>query len=136
MHLPDERFAFYSILTTGRMLVKYQLMSKQIIVDCLTQEIATGVLQDCLEDGNIIQGRHFRNELAAESLTIADALFVLRSGSIKDPPEIDIRSREWKYKVEGFEPAGKWLVIAFSFKQIDTVFLITIFSVESRGRES
>lgn len=109
---------------------------KRILIDCLSQEIARGVLRDCLEDGNLIQGKHFRDELAAENLTIEDVLHVMRAGSVKDPPELDDKYREWKYKVEGYEPGGKWLVVAFSFKQIETVFLITIYSVESLRRET
>lgn len=60
---------------------------------------------------------------------------MMRSGSVIDPGERDIRSGEWKYRVEGYEPGSKWIVVVFSFKKIDTVFLITVYSVESRRRK-
>ena len=49
---------------------------------------------------------------------------------------LDIRTGEWKYRVEGYEPGGKWLAVAFSFKTVDRAFLITVFAVESRGRRT
>lgn len=111
-------------------------MSKAKVLEGLSVDVARGILRDCLEDGVIIQGRHFRDELSAESLCFEDIWYVMRSGCITDAPEVDIKSGEWKYKVEGYEPGSKWLVVVFSFKQIDTVFLITVYSVESRRRDA
>ncbi len=78
--------------------------------------------------------RHFREELANESITFEDAWIVLRSGSIYDEPEQDIKTGEWKYRVEGYEPDGKWMAIVLTFKRTDRALLITIFSIESRRR--
>lgn len=79
-------------------------------------------------------GRHFLEELANERLSIEDAWIVLRHGQIYDPPEQDIKTREWKYRVEGKEPGGKPLAVVFCFKEADQMFLITIFSIENKGR--
>jgi len=49
-------------------------------------------------------------------------------------PEFHVGSQEWNYRVEGHEPGGKWLAIVFSFKTVDTTFLITVFSVESKKK--
>jgi hypothetical protein len=100
-------------------------------VDCLTIGEAVDLLRHCLEDGEIIPGRHFREELKAEELTFEDALCVMQRGSIYDPPEPDIKTGEWKYRVEGHEPGGKWLAVVFSFKEFDRTFLITIFSMKT-----
>jgi hypothetical protein len=45
-----------------------------------------------------------------------------------------LRTGEWKYRVEGHEPGGKWVVIVFSVKSLDQVFLITVFTVKIRKR--
>jgi len=37
----------------------------------------------------VIPGKHFREELASDDLTMQDALTVMRSGSVYDPPEQD-----------------------------------------------
>jgi len=103
-------------------------------VYCATLQEALDLLRHCLEDGEVVIGRHFRDELAAENLTIDDARFVMQSGMIYQPPESDIKTGEDKYRVEGYEPGGKWLAVIFSFKTVDRAFLITIFSVESKGR--
>jgi len=49
-------------------------------------------------------------------------------------PEPDTKTGDWKYRVEGTEVDGKWLAIVFCFKTEDTAFLITVFSVEARGK--
>lgn len=63
-------------------------------------------------------------------------MVVLKTGVIYTPPEVDIRTGEWKFRIEGYEPEGKWVGIVFSFKAINRAFLITIFSVESRCRKT
>jgi hypothetical protein len=65
---------------------------------------------------------------------MADALAVLKSGNIYDAPEPDIRTGEWKYRMEGYVPDGQWLAIVFCFKTRERAFLVTVFPVESRRR--
>jgi hypothetical protein len=95
---------------------------------------AQDLLRHCLETGSVIPGRHFRDELIKEAVSIVDAWSVLRSGRIYNPPEFHVGSQEWNYRIEGHEPGGKWLAVVFSFKAMDTTFLITVFSVESRRK--
>jgi hypothetical protein len=114
-------------------LVKYQLMGKPVIVTTLQE--AQDLLHFCLEGGGeIIPGRHFRDELANEELSFEDAWIVLRRGQILEPPEADIKTGDLKFRVEGYEPGGKCLVIVFSFKTIARAFLITIFSIKEKRR--
>lgn len=56
--------------------------------------------------------------------------FLLR-GQIYDEP--DIKTGEWKYTIEGHTPDGTLLAIVFCFKSEEPAFLITVFSVSSRG---
>jgi uncharacterized DUF497 family protein len=85
--------------------------------------------------GEIVPSRHFRDELANENLDFEDAWNVLKTGIIYDPGEDDVRTGETKYRVEGHEPGGKYLVIAFSFKSVSRAFLITIFSIREKARK-
>lgn len=104
-------------------------------VDCIKREIALGRLRDCLgHGGHVMYGPHFRDELAREGLAIPDAWLVMRSGQIYDPPEPDIKTGEWKYRVEGHTADGTWIAIVFCFKAVDRAFLITVFSVENKKR--
>lgn len=96
---------------------------------------AEGFLHRCLgEQGRLIPGRHFREELANEALTLLDAVQVLKTGCIFNPPEQDIKTGEWKYRIEGHTADGIWLCIVFSFKQVNEAFLITAFSVAAKRR--
>jgi len=104
------------------------------VVTCVSTLEAEDLLHYCLEQGEVVPGRHFRDELLKEELFIEDAWVVLRTGCVSQPPEHDVKTREWKYRVEGYEPGGKWLAIVFSFKTVERAFLITVFSVESRRR--
>lgn len=109
-------------------------MEKRTIVNTIQE--AQDLLRFCLQGGGeIVPGRHFRDELAAEGLTFEDAWVVLKTGIVCDPPEPDIKTGEWKFRVEGHEPGGKWIVIVFSFKTISRAFLITIFSVSAKARD-
>ena len=104
------------------------------LIKCLTSREAEDLLHHCLEDGKVIPGKHFRDELAHERISIADAWTVLRSGHIYDAPEPHIKTGDWNYRIEGHEPGGKWIAIVFCFKARDTAFLITIFSIEVRRK--
>jgi hypothetical protein len=69
--------------------------------------------------------------LEKEGRTLPDALHVLRTGLIYDEPEPDPKTGEWKYRIEGKEVDGRVLKIVFCFKdfdEIDTAYLITVFS--------
>jgi len=106
-----------------------------MLVAVQTIQEAQDLLRFCLGGGGTVRpGKHFRAELKAEGVDVPSAWQVLRTGIIYNPPEPDIRTREWKYTVEGYEPDGKWLGIVFSFKAVDSVFLITVFSVEAKRR--
>jgi hypothetical protein len=51
---------------------------------CLKRQEALDLLQHCLEEGEVVPTKHFRDELANESITFEDAWIVLRSGAIYD----------------------------------------------------
>ena len=104
-------------------------------VSCRTVQEAVDLLRCCLEAGEVKHGRHFREELAKERLSYEDAWNVLLRGRIFDPPEQDIKTGEWKYRVEGRDAGGRWIAIIFAFKTVELVFLITVFSNEARGKK-
>ena len=104
------------------------------MVDRLEIQEAEDLLRHCLESGEVIPGRHFRDELQKEAVSMLDAWAVLKTGKIYNPPEFHVGSQEWNYRMEGHEPGGKWLAIVFSFKAVDRTFLVTVFSVESKRR--
>jgi len=96
----------------------------------MTPAEAVNLVRYCVEDGSIIPGTHFRQAIADESFTYVDVEYVLRHGNIYDPPEPDIRTGDWKYRIEGYIDDGQWVAVIFCFKATDTAFLITVFSVE------
>jgi hypothetical protein len=99
------------------------------VIECATSQEAIDLLHYCLSDGEVRLTKHFREELKQEDLSVEDVYAVLRGGTIYEPPELDIKTREWKWRVEGREPSGKWIAIILTFKTIESVFLITVFSV-------
>jgi hypothetical protein len=103
---------------------------------CLGQQEATDLVRFCLgPSGKTRPGKHFREELAKEGLAMVDAEGVLRTGQVFDSAEQDLRTGEWKYRLEGHEPGGKWLIIVLCFKAIDEMFLISVFSNKARKRK-
>lgn len=105
-------------------------------IRCATAQEATNLVRQCLRgNGEVIPGPHFREELKNEGLDIVDAYMVLRSGTIYNPPEVDVRFGEEKWTIEGYEPDGKWLAIVFCLKTLRRAFLITVYSVKARSRK-
>ena len=105
-----------------------------MLVERMTAQEAKDLLAFCLERGTVIPSKHFRDELAKETIDMNDAWFILRSGAIYDGPEQDIKTGEWKYRIEARVPDGQWIAIVFKFRTEDTAFLITVFSVEKMRR--
>jgi hypothetical protein len=102
--------------------------------ECLSKDEAFARLQSCLDDGGaVIPTHHFRQELQNENLSFQDALHVLTRGRIFDAPEPDIKTGNWKYRIEGHEPEGLWIAIIFCFKKVDEALLITVFSIKGRS---
>lgn len=98
----------------------------------MTREAAAEQVKASLRRGRVRWGRHFVRELENEALSIQDALAIIRSGHVLAEPEPDIRTGDWKYRLEGREPGGNHLAIVFCFRPVDAVFLITIFSLERK----
>lgn len=83
-------------------------------------------LNRCLEEGAVIYSQHFRDELANDDLTTEDILTVSRSGAIVMAPEKDIKTGQWKYRIEGSTVDGRKVAVVFTFRLESAVF-ITVF---------
>lgn len=92
----------------------------------LGRDQAKAKLNRCLEDGDVIYSRHFRDELANDALDMEDVLSVCRSGAVVVAAEKDIRSGHWKYKIEGSIADRRQVAIVFTFREQAAVF-ITVF---------
>jgi hypothetical protein len=92
----------------------------------LSKDQAKAALTICLEDGTVRYTRHFREELAKDDLTMADVLVVCRSGAIVMSPERDIRTGDWKYRIEGFTTERRQVAVVFSLGREAATF-ITVF---------
>jgi uncharacterized DUF497 family protein len=105
-------------------------------VDLLTPTLAVEALRECLKNsGKVKPTRHFLEKLEKEGLSIPDVWQVLRSGCIFDPAEQEIKNGEWKYKIEGKTPDGRWIAIIYCIKAADRTNLVTVFSVEGGDRK-
>jgi hypothetical protein len=104
-------------------LVKYQ----QVHDEPLSKDQAKAALNSSLEDGTVIYTRHFRDELARDDLTMEDVLTACRSGGIVMAPEKDIRTGDWKYRIEGFTAERRRIAVVFRLRLADEAVLITVF---------
>lgn len=137
------------VLTSRIKLVKYQQHQRRVRicqintegglstmepVQCIRQHEATDLVRHCLENGKITPGKHFRDKLVIEGMTFVEAWGVLRTGQIYDPAEQNMKTGEWVYRMQGYTPGGKWVVIALCFRSLDETFLITMFTVKTRKK--
>ena len=92
----------------------------------LTKDRAKAKLNRCLDEGTVIYSKHFRDELANDDLTTEDILAVCRSGAITMAPEKDIKTGQWKYRIEGITADRREVAVVFTFRPGMAVF-ITVF---------
>lgn len=94
----------------------------------LSPDSAKRELNRCLMEGDVIYTQHFREELSNDNLDLQDVLAVCRSGAIRSTPERDIRTGQWKYRIEGRTTDQVHVAVVFSFRY-DSAVLITVFTL-------
>ena len=83
-------------------------------------------LNRCLEEGTVVWVKHFREELANDRLTMQDVIRVCRSGAITVPPEPELKTGQWRYRIEGNTADGRRAAVVFTFRRGSAIF-ITVF---------
>ncbi|MFZ0819854.1 MAG: DUF4258 domain-containing protein [Candidatus Acidiferrales bacterium] len=97
-----------------------------------SRDDAAKLIRECVETGRIRITQHFKQELMKEGLSIGDALHVIQHGGIYNEPEHDPSFQQWRYRIEGTEPDGKYVGVIFAFETDEDGVLITVFEIESR----
>ncbi|MEO5951253.1 MAG: DUF4258 domain-containing protein [Chloroflexia bacterium] len=82
----------------------------------LSRDQAKSELNRCLIEGVVVYSKHFREELSNDDLTTEDVLSVCRAGAIIDAPERDIKSGQWKYRIEGITQESGKIAVVFTFR--------------------
>ena len=93
----------------------------------LSKDQAKAQLNQCVQNGNVIYTGHFQKELANDKLTMSDVLTVCRSGLVIDEPEVDMRTGNWKYRIEGLNSDSERLAVVFAFGDSVNAVFITVF---------
>jgi uncharacterized protein DUF4258 len=94
----------------------------------LSRREAAERIRQCIRLARIRFSRHFKEELAKEGLSVPDAHYVLYHGQVYMEPEHDVYFQQWRYRMEGTEPDGRYLSIIFTFEGPEDGLLVTIFS--------
>jgi Domain of unknown function (DUF4258) len=92
----------------------------------LTKDRAKAELNRCLHEGRVVYSKHFRDELLNDDLTMEDILAVCRSGAIIMASEKDIKTGQWKYRIEGITADRRQVAVVFTFRP-ELAVLITVF---------
>jgi hypothetical protein len=66
-------------------------------------------------------------ELASDGLTTEDMLAVCRSGVVLMPSEKDIKTGDWKYRIEGYTADQEDVALVFTLKPERKAVFITAF---------
>ena len=72
----------------------------------LSRDDAKTLLGRCLEEGEVIPSRHFREELKNEGLELDDASSVLKSGQIYCEPNLTLRPENGNTVLRAGKPEG------------------------------
>jgi hypothetical protein len=92
----------------------------------LSKSDALKLLRQCMQTGIVEYHPHFEKRCRERGVDPQDAQFVLRKGIIYDEPELDVRFREWRYKIEGKPPDSDKLKVVITFLEKDEVLVITV----------
>jgi hypothetical protein len=92
----------------------------------LTRDEAKAVLNRCLEEGEVKYTKHFGEELINDDLSTEDILRICKSGAIIEAPEKDIKTGQWKYKIEGTTSDNRRVAVVFVLRHLLAIF-ITVF---------
>jgi hypothetical protein len=83
-------------------------------------------LRACLEQDQYRFEPSAWNRLRELNISLNDALYVLRFGSIDREPEFDAAFGHWSFTVRGKTVDEKELTIIFAFVEIEGVLILTI----------
>jgi hypothetical protein len=97
------------------------------VENALSKGQAKAQLNQCIDDGVVHYTRHFREELAKDNLTTEDILSICKSGAIIMAPEKDIKTGDWKYRIEGITVDGDRVALVFVLKPELKAVFITVF---------
>jgi hypothetical protein len=94
------------------------------------------LIRECLENGEIIPTKHFREELAAEELILSDVWCVIRRGTIWDEPEHNVATGDWTYRIFGTAADGQLVTVVFCFTSDEVGVLITVYTDAKRSSDN
>jgi hypothetical protein len=89
----------------------------------LSKDRAKARLNWCLEEGLVIYTRHFREELVSDGFTMQDVLTICKAGAINMQPEKDIKTGQWKFRIDGITTERRTLAVVFTFRTEAAVFI-------------
>ena len=95
----------------------------------MTPAKATRLLRECIEHGSIIPTNHAIERMVERHISREELFQVLQSGHISRPAEQELKTGEWKYRVEG-HTLGRAVAAVFKFVQIGRAVVITVFEVK------
>ena len=98
-----------------------------MINERLGRDRAKAQLNLCLDEGQFVATRHFKDELKNDGLDMEDAFIVCRSGAILDEPEENMKSGQWRYRITGNTTDGKRVAVVFALNPGGTAVFITVF---------
>ena len=93
---------------------------------------ARRIFATAVTSGRMTPIPHFWRELENARAARRDLEHVARTGRVYREPEPNIRSGNWRYRIEGTDVDGHRLQVVFEIVALDWVKLITVFN----GRET
>lgn len=87
-------------------------------VKCYSGEEAKRIFQQAWKEGSVILTKHCRERMKERDIDNNDLIMLARLGAVFDPPEIDIKTGEWKYTIERRKPLLKAVFTVLSGNKI------------------
>lgn len=96
------------------------------IVSKYSNKDALKLIRGNLSNGDTNPTNHFKDRLKERKVTMQDVLHIFKTGKIIDPPDLDIKTGEWKYKVEGATLDEKTIAVIVTVEKGCTTLITCI----------
>lgn len=93
----------------------------------LSRNDALKAIRGHLNDGFMALTVHFRDMMKKRRYSMLDVTHAIKNGVIYTEPEKDVRTGEWKYKIEGQSVDGEPLTVVVSIAKGNVSNCITLY---------
>ena len=93
----------------------------------ITIQQAPKIIAGAVKDGRVSITKHAKGQMAKRDIIMTDVLRVLQKGHIFQPPDRDVKTGAWVYRVEGHTVDSVSVKVAVEITDAGDINVVTVF---------